>query len=119
MAQTSAVGKPKLMQQLRQALRSRHYSQSTETLYCYWVRRYCRFHDLRHPQEMGEAEIKLSLVDYAGDALEIGFNPGYVLDALKVAGAETVTLEMKAPNKPGVLRAGDFTYVVMPVNLNP
>ena len=65
MAQTSAVGKPKLMQQLRQALRSRHYSQSTETLYCYWVRRYCRFHDLRHPQEMGEAEINAFLTHLA------------------------------------------------------
>ncbi|MBI2822516.1 MAG: phage integrase N-terminal SAM-like domain-containing protein [Acidobacteria bacterium] len=45
------AGKPKLMVRLRQALRARHYSQSTETLYCYWVRRYCRFHKLRHPND--------------------------------------------------------------------
>ena len=40
------------------------------------------------------------------------------LDALKVVQADQVTLEFKAPNKPGVLRTGpDFLYVIMPVNL--
>ena len=39
-------------------------------------------------------------------------------DARKVIDSEDVLIELKAPNKPGVLRAGtDFTYVVMPVNL--
>jgi DNA polymerase-3 subunit beta len=67
--------------------------------------------------EMGEAKIDLP-VDYTGDAIEIGFNPTYLLDALKVADQETVTFEMKTPNKPGLLRSGPgFLYVVMPVNL--
>jgi DNA polymerase-3 subunit beta len=68
--------------------------------------------------EMGEAKIDLP-VEYAGEAIEIGFNPNYLMDALKVADQETVTFEMKTPNKPGLLRSGPgFLYVVMPVNLS-
>jgi DNA polymerase-3 subunit beta len=68
--------------------------------------------------EMGEAKIDLP-VEYAGDAIEIGFNPNYLMDALKVADQETVTFEMKTPNKPGLLKSGPgFLYVVMPVNLS-
>lgn len=67
--------------------------------------------------EMGEAKIDLA-VGYAGEAIEIGFNPNYLLDALKVAQTEEVTFEMKTGNKPGLLRSGPgFLYVVMPVNL--
>jgi DNA polymerase III subunit beta len=68
--------------------------------------------------EMGEAEVKVPVVSFSGDAIDIGFNPVFVLDALKVVDTEQVTLELKAPNKPGVLRTGpDFLYVIMPVNL--
>ncbi len=49
------------MDQLRQALRSRHYSRRTEQTYCQWVRRFIYFHKMRHPAEMGESEINLYL----------------------------------------------------------
>lgn len=45
---------PKLLDLLRRALRSRHYSRRTAETYCLWVKRYCHFHPLRHPQEMSE-----------------------------------------------------------------
>lgn len=68
--------------------------------------------------EMGEATVKASLLEYSGDDLEIGFNPTFITDALKVMSDPKVVIEMKAPNKPGVIKSGgDFTYVVMPVNL--
>lgn len=68
--------------------------------------------------EMGEAEIKVDVAEYSGDPVEIGFNPAYLLDALKVVDENQVNLEFKAGNKPGVLRTGpNFLYVVMPVNL--
>jgi len=56
---------PKLMNQLRQALRSRHYSHRTEKTYCLWIRRFIRFHKLRHPQDMAEAEINAFLTHLA------------------------------------------------------
>jgi integron integrase len=46
-------------------LRSRHYSRRTEQAYCLWVRRFVRFHELRHPREMGAAEINAFLTHLA------------------------------------------------------
>ena len=42
---------------MQAALRARHYSPRTEQAYCLWVRRYIRFHGLRHPADMAEPEI--------------------------------------------------------------
>ncbi len=68
--------------------------------------------------EMGEATVEVKLDDYQGDPLEIGFNPSFITDALSVVDGGKVTVELKAANKPGVLRTGSsFTYVIMPVNL--
>lgn len=69
--------------------------------------------------EMGEAEITIPLEGFEGEPLDIGFNPQFVIDVLKVVDSDTVTLEMKAHNKPGLLRAGpDFLYVIMPISLS-
>ena len=48
---------PRLLDRLRLALRSRHYSRRTEKSYVMWVRRFIFFHNLRHPAEMAEPEI--------------------------------------------------------------
>ena len=52
-----AAGQPKLEDQLRAAIRERHYSRRTEESYVMWYRQFVRFHKLRHPREMGEAEV--------------------------------------------------------------
>jgi hypothetical protein len=49
---------PKLLDRLRQVLRTKHYAYRTEQAYVGWVRRFILFHDKRHPQEMGGAEIE-------------------------------------------------------------
>ncbi len=68
--------------------------------------------------EMGEATVELKLEDYKGDPVDIGFNPSFIIDALNVINTDKVIVELKAPNKPGVLKTGsDFTYVLMPVIL--
>ena len=54
-----------LMDDLREALHSRHYSLRTEQAYCLWVRRFIRFHGLRHPAEMGEREVNAFLTHLA------------------------------------------------------
>ena len=46
-----------LITEMQAALRARHYSRRTEQSYCHWVRRYIRFHGLRHPVDMAEPEI--------------------------------------------------------------
>ena len=56
---------PKLLDQMREALRSRHYSRRTEQTYCQWVKRYIFFHKVRHPAEMAEPEINAFLTHLA------------------------------------------------------
>jgi Phage integrase, N-terminal SAM-like domain len=51
----------RLLDQLRERIRYRHYSLSTERSYAYWVRAYVRFHGLRHPREMGGPEVEAFL----------------------------------------------------------
>ena len=48
---------PKLLDQVRSAIRLRHYSIRTEEAYVQWIRRYILFHNKRHPLEMGSLEI--------------------------------------------------------------
>lgn len=48
----------KLLDQLRDVLRAKHYSHRTEETYVDWNRRFILFHNKRHPQEMGVPEIK-------------------------------------------------------------
>ena len=53
--------KPKLLDQVREALQVRHYSPRTETSYIGWIKRFIFFHNVRHPGEMAEPEINAFL----------------------------------------------------------
>jgi integron integrase len=52
---------PRLLDQLRAAIRTKHYSRRTEEAYTRWVVRFVRFHSLRHPRELGPEEIQAFL----------------------------------------------------------
>ena len=47
----------KLLVQVRDAIRLKHYAYSTENTYVYWAKRFVLYHNKRHPLEMGEKEI--------------------------------------------------------------
>jgi integron integrase len=49
--------RPRLLDQVREAIRTRHYSPRTEKAYVGWIKRFVFFHGKRHPADMGEAEI--------------------------------------------------------------
>jgi len=48
---------PRLLDRVRSAIRRRHYSYRTEQAYIHWIKRFIFFHGVRHPREMGEAEV--------------------------------------------------------------
>jgi len=48
----------KLLEQVQDVIRLKHYSYQTEKTYIYWIRRYILFHNKRHPKDMGSAEIE-------------------------------------------------------------
>jgi DNA polymerase-3 subunit beta len=67
--------------------------------------------------ESGEATVNFPC-KFEGADIEIGFNPTFVVDALKVVDSDEVSLELTAPNRPGLLKGGpNFLYVIMPVSL--
>ena len=57
MTRPSHERKPKLLDRVRAAIRTRHYSLRTEEAYVGWTKRFILFHNKRHPREMGEQEI--------------------------------------------------------------
>ena len=65
MSTTSAT--PRLQNQFRAVIRLHHYSIRTEKSYWYWIRYFIRFHKLRHPLEMGPAEVNAFLTWLAVD----------------------------------------------------
>ncbi|MBI1987231.1 MAG: integron integrase [Nitrospinae bacterium] len=56
---------PKLLDQVRQVIRTRHYSIRTEEAYVHWIKRFVLFHHKRHPKEMGAEEVNRFLSDLA------------------------------------------------------
>ncbi|WP_205701030.1 integron integrase [Jeongeupia sp. USM3] len=57
--------RPRLLVQVRDCLRYRHYSLRTEKAYIYWIKYFIRFSGLRHPQEMGRQELVCFLTHLA------------------------------------------------------
>jgi DNA polymerase-3 subunit beta len=67
--------------------------------------------------ETGDAQIDMP-VDYKGEPIEIGFNPQYLIDVLRVIKTSEFELELGQQDRPGLIKSGaDFTYVLMPINL--
>jgi integron integrase len=58
------------MDQLRERIRYLHYSRRTEQAYCTWVKDFLHFHKLRHPAEMGKAEIE-DYLSYLANARKV------------------------------------------------
>ncbi len=55
----------KLLDRVREAIRTRHYSPRTEQAYVHWIRRYIFFHNVRHPADMGQPELNAFLTHLA------------------------------------------------------
>lgn len=67
--------------------------------------------------ETGDAQIDM-MVSYSEEPIEIGFNPGFLMDVLKVIVQDDFSLELGQSDRPGLIRCGeDFVYILMPVSL--
>lgn len=75
-------GRPRLLEQVRGALQSRHYSERTVDAYTQWIRRYILFHDKRHPEQMAEPEINAFLTHLAVEAKVSASTQNQALSAL-------------------------------------
>jgi len=69
-------------------------------------------------QDVGEAKESMP-VQYAGDAMEIGFNAEFLREGIESIGAEDISLKLISPLRPAVIDGGedDPTYLIMPIRL--
>lgn len=104
---------PKLLDQLRLAIRRRHYSHRTEKAYTFWVRTFIRFHRLRHPRDMGPDELRAFLNYLASERRVAAATQNQALAALLFLYREVLHIEL--PWLEGVERAR--TPVRLPVVL--
>ncbi|MFC1675871.1 DNA polymerase III subunit beta [Planctomycetota bacterium] len=67
--------------------------------------------------ETGDAQVELK-IDYNDKPIEIGFNPQFFVDVLRVIKTPQFDLELGQQDRPGLIKSGkDFLYVLMPINL--
>ena len=84
----------KLLDQVRDAIRLKHYAYRTEETYVQWIRRYILFHNKRHPKEMGKAEIEAFLTYLAVEGQVSASTQNQALSALLFLYREVLNLDI-------------------------
>ena len=115
--------KPKLLDQVRQAIRTRHYSPKTEDSYVHWVKRFIFFHNKRHPAEMAEPEIASFLSNLAVESQVSSSTQNQALNALlflyhhvldkEIGYVNGVVRAKKTPRLPVVLTRGEIQGLIV------
>ena len=93
---------PGLIQRYRELLQSRHYARRTVKTYEQWLRRFLRFHSLRHPRDMGSAEVNAFLSHLAVDLKVSASTQNQALAALLFLYRELLERDLELE---GVVRA--------------
>jgi integron integrase len=101
--------KPRLLDQVRAAVRARHYSRLTEKAYVHWIKRYIFFHDKRHPADMGAPEVARFLTALAVGAKVAASTQNQALSAVLFLYREVLGIEL--PWVDGVIRAKRPQYL--------
>jgi integron integrase len=87
----------RLLDQVRDAIRLKHYSMRTEQSYVTWIKRYIFFHNKRHPKEMGAAEIEAFLTHLAVQQKVASSTQNQALSALLFLYRDVLKLPLKRP----------------------
>jgi integron integrase len=93
-ARPGAVGPPRLLDLVRTALQTRHYSRKTEKTYVGWIRRFILFHDKRHPRDMGATEVTQYLSSLATTGHVAASMPNQALSALLFLYREVLAVDL-------------------------
>jgi integron integrase len=93
---------PRLLAQVRRACRARQFSDRTADAYAAWVRRFVRFHDMRHPAELDGAAVEAFLIHLADERRASSSTQSQAASALLFLYREVLGKAIAAPH--GVLR---------------
>jgi integron integrase len=94
---------PRLLDQVRDRLRVKHYSMRTEDTYLQWIRRFIFVHGKKHPREMGGPQVEAFLSHLATDARVAGSTQNQASSALLFLYREVLQVDL--PWLDGVVRA--------------
>ena len=100
---------PRLLDQVRERIRVKHYSLRTEDAYLHWIRRFIFFHGKRHPRHMGGPEVEAFLSNLATAGQVAPSTQNQALSALLFLYREV--LEFELPWLDGVVRAKRSQHV--------
>lgn len=87
----------KRLDRVRETMQRKHYSKRTEKSYVRWIKRYILFHNKRHPQEMGSAEIEAFLTHLAVKERVAASTQNQALSALLFLYREVLHKELERP----------------------
>jgi len=87
----------KLLDQVRDAIRRKHYSIRTEQAYVSWIRRFILFHNKRHPRDMGAPEIEAFLTHLAVERRVAASTQNQALSAILFLYREVLGIELDLP----------------------
>ena len=91
---TSVARPPRLLDQMRETLRVRHYSLRTEQAYIHWTKRFIYFHGKQHPRELGPREVEAFLTSLAVDGGVSASTQGQALAALLFLYKQVLGIEL-------------------------
>jgi len=87
----------KLLEQVRDAIRAKHYSLRTEKTYIDWIRRYIIYHDKRHPRDMGVPEVQAFIIHLATDGNVSASTQNQALSAVTFLYRHVLNTELEFP----------------------
>lgn len=90
----SSASPPKLLDRVRDEIRTRHLSLRTEQAYVHWIKRFVLFHGKRHPREMGGPEVGAFLTHLAVDGQVAASTQNQALAALLFLYREVLRVEL-------------------------
>jgi integron integrase len=85
---------PRLLDVVRDAIRTRHYSLRTERAYVQWIHRFVLFHDRRHPRDLGPEHVEAFLSSLANKSNVAAGTQNQALAALLFLYKHVLTLEL-------------------------
>jgi integron integrase len=88
----------KLLDQVSDAIRTKHYSYRTEQTYKDWIKRYILFHDKRHPKDMGADEVEAFITHLAVERHVAASTQNQALSAILFLYRHVLHIEMDIPS---------------------
>lgn len=119
---TPTTPPPKLLDQVRDRIRVKHYSIRTETQYVQWIKRFILFHGKKHPRDMGAPEVEAFLTHLAVEGHVAAATQNQALSALLFLYKEVLAIDLpwlkdvtraKRPQRMPVVLTRDETRVVL------